>query len=173
MTPARGPLDARGTVAQLAAVPLRLDLVRHGAASPAAGGGDAERPLSPEGVRAVRALAERLALEGWAPERVLSSPYQRARATAEILLEAAGLSRPVELLAELEPDRNPAELAAALAACLDGARHAVLVSHQPLAGLLAEQWCGADVFPGPGTLLQLEFDAGPGRGPGRLVRHLK
>ena len=159
-------------MAHVAAVPLRIDLLRHGPAAPAGAGGDAARPLSPDGARAIRRLGERLAGEGWTPERVLSSPYRRARETAELLLEASGVRAPVLWLEELEPERDPEDLAAVLGAHLGGARHALLVGHQPLAGRLAQRWCGSSLAPAPGELLQIEFEGLPERGPGRLIRHL-
>ena len=65
-----------------------LLLVRHGpAAGKAAGGGDRDRPLTPEGRRAVEALALRLKAEAPAPDRVLCSTARRAQETLDLLLQ--------------------------------------------------------------------------------------
>jgi hypothetical protein len=52
------------------------------------------------------------------------------------------------------------------------AAHVLLVSHQPLAGRALRRWCGVDHEPEPGELVQMEFDASPAAGRGRVVRHI-
>ena len=149
---------------------VRVDFLRHGVAAPAGAGGDAARTLTAGGAEAVRRLGERLAGEGWWPDRVLASPYRRAIETAECVLQAAGVARAIERTPELEPERDPGDLELLLAA--DRAAHVLLVSHQPLAGRTVERWCGTEHEPRPGELVQMTFDASPGPGRGRLVRHL-
>ena len=64
-----------------------LLVVRHGpAAAKAAGGNDRDRPLTPEGRRAVEALASRLRAEAPAPDRALCSTARRAQETLDLLL---------------------------------------------------------------------------------------
>jgi len=149
---------------------VRVDLLRHGRAEPAGAGGDAARTLTVAGAEAVRRLGERLGAEGWWPDRVLASPYRRAIETAECVLAAAGVTRAIERTVELEPERDPADLELLLAA--DPAAHMLLVSHQPLAGRAVDRWCGAEHEPRPGELVQMTFEASPGPGRGRLIRHL-
>src|SRR5438093_6818401 len=122
----------RGTVARPAAVPLRVDVLRHGRSEAAHPDGDPARRLTQAGREAIRALGARLAEEAWSPTRVFSSPYARARETAALVLEAAGRDREIEILAELEPECTPEDLAAALEAARQGATHVLLVGHQPL-----------------------------------------
>ena len=151
-------------------MPVRVDLLRHGRAEPAGAGGDTARTLTVSGAEAVRRLGERLATEGWWPDRVLASPYRRALETAELVLAAAGVARGIERSKSLEPECDPADLELLLAA--EPAAHVLLVSHQPLAGRAVERWCGAEHEPRPGELLHMTFDASPGPGRGRLIRHL-
>ncbi len=73
-------------------------LVRHAKAEGSAPGGDAARRLTPEGRAAFAALAASLAREVRVT-RILSSPFSRARQTAELLADATGA--PVELEAAL------------------------------------------------------------------------
>ncbi|MGE5203733.1 MAG: SixA phosphatase family protein, partial [Acidobacteriota bacterium] len=65
----------------------RLLLVRHGpAAGKAPGGTDRDRPLTPEGRRAVEAIALRLKAVGATADLALCSTARRARETLDILL---------------------------------------------------------------------------------------
>jgi phosphohistidine phosphatase len=105
---------------------VRVYLVRHGKAERDAAGGDVARRLTPEG-RArffafAGALAERLDLS-----RVVTSPFSRARQTAEILSAATGA--PVVENHDLAPGRLTARDLLALARS-QGAGVA-LVGHNP------------------------------------------
>ena len=75
---------------------MRLFLLRHGVAVektdprfPA----DADRPLTPKGIKKTRAAALGLRELGLAPNAVLSSPWLRAVQTAEILCDVLGYSQ--------------------------------------------------------------------------------
>ena len=86
-------MTAGGAGGQAPPVPLLLDLLRHGEALPAAGGGDESRPLSARGARALERLAIRLSGLGWRPDRAFTSPLVRARDSARIarcVIEDAG-----------------------------------------------------------------------------------
>lgn len=148
---------------------MRLDVVRHGHALPTSTIGDAGRILSPEGEAQVRRLAEDLAGEGWRPERAFSSPYTRARQTAALLLRDVPRAPRPEILGELVPDADLEELAAALEARLDGARHALIVGHLPLLGSLLVRLAGGPAGLGTASLARLELPAGWARGSARVV----
>jgi phosphohistidine phosphatase len=64
-------------------------LVRHAKAEPDNDGGDAARRLTPEGRLAFHAVVTRLQRRVHL-DRILTSPYVRARQTAEILSELTG-----------------------------------------------------------------------------------
>jgi phosphohistidine phosphatase len=67
----------------------RLLLMRHAAAAgKGAGGGDRERPLTPDGRRAAKLLGRRLRRDGVSPDHILCSPARRARETLDGLSEA-------------------------------------------------------------------------------------
>ena len=150
-------------------MPLVLEILRHGEAEPAVSGGDAARPLSPAGRRAVAALAAALAIEGWGPKRIFSSPILRARQTAEIVRDATPRAPAIEPLDELLPERDPSDVLAALGAHQANTGHVLLVTHQPLAGRLAALLTGDAPAFRPGTLVRIECAAGPGPGRGRLI----
>jgi phosphohistidine phosphatase len=149
-------------------VPLVLDVLRHGEALPPGIDGDAVRPLSPAGQRALRRLAGELSTRAWRPERVFSSPLRRALETSYIVVDSIPCR--VETLEALRPDGEPMEVLRALeeAEALDG--HVLLIGHQPLLGLLVAWLTGAQE-PGfhPATLLRIECDGGLRRGSGRLT----
>ena len=151
---------------------LRIDLLRHGIAGPSPAAGDAARALTAEGAAAVHRLGERLGLAGWRPGRAFSSPYLRARDTAAIVLGAANVPIAAGVMQELEPDCDPADTVIALGAMADGARHVLLVAHQPLLGRLATLWIGRPMSIAPGEFVGLEFDAAPAPHAGRVIAHL-
>ena len=149
-------------------MPFRLDLLRHGEALPAGNDGDAARPLSPAGRRAVTQIGREFTRRSWRPDWICSSPLRRARETAAILLESVASGGDPEILDELLPDGEPADLLAALTA-LAAAGHLVLVGHQPLLGRLVEHLVGGPERPlAPATLVWIECrELGP-RGVGRV-----
>lgn len=113
-------------------------LLRHAAAHDRAPSGrDADRELTPEGLDRARAVARGLALLEPGIARVVTSPYRRARQSAE----AAAWSLGVELTESraLEPERDPEEILREVAS--EGGGDVLLVGHQPhlgaLLGLLA------------------------------------
>lgn len=89
---------------------------------------DAERPLTPEGRRKVKDAARGLSrLLGEAPDLVATSPWARARQTAELV--AAALGGPLVESALLLPHRTPKSLAAWLSGLQE--ETVVLVGHEP------------------------------------------
>lgn len=137
-----------------------LVVMRHGPAEGLAPhhAGDAERRLTPQGrARTERACA---ALGRLLPrlERIYTSPYLRARETAELL--AAALEAPAPTVTPLlAPGFEPARLAQMLAE--GGERGMAIVAHEPdLSGFVG--WLGGGrVTMGKGTACVTEL-AAPG-----------
>jgi phosphohistidine phosphatase len=74
---------------------MRVILFRHGIAhdrSDPACPADPERALTDEGTKKTRRAARGLSVVGCKPTRILTSPYLRARQTAEIAAEVLGLA---------------------------------------------------------------------------------
>ena len=121
-----------------------LYLCRHAIAEePASGQGDAERALTPEGIRKFRQAARGFVRMGVDVSHVFTSPLLRARQTAEILAEAfAHEKRSVELVIS-----KPLGAAPRLKAFLEElagikGRDVVAVGHEPALG----QWIGELCF---------------------------
>ena|SRR6185503_4719230 len=111
---------------------MELLLVRHGIAAdrdPDRWPRDADRPLTPEGEARFREASRGLSRIHPPVEVVLSSPYPRARRTAEILAEEAGWPPP-QAAGELEAERSSSD-ALRLLRSRAGISSLALVGHEP------------------------------------------
>ncbi|MGN6237804.1 SixA phosphatase family protein [Dyella sp.] len=150
---------------------LELILLRHAEALPAtAGDDDRQRRLSGHGEQEARAAGRWLSSHGARPQRVLCSPAERARATANLALEALGDSPELQLADEIY-DATPGELLALLDQH-DEVGTVMLVGHNPgierLVALLVEG--RSDDFRGmpPGGLAVLHLNGALEPGNARL-----
>ena len=111
---------------------MKLYVLRHGAAEPLALS-DAARRLTPRGEAEVRAVALACAQRLVGLQRIVTSPYQRARQTAAELMRTLNFAG--ELL--VEAALTPAGDAGQVATLIDArGGETLLVSHQPLVGEL-------------------------------------
>ncbi|HEY6065911.1 MAG TPA: phosphohistidine phosphatase SixA [Thermoanaerobaculia bacterium] len=109
-------------------------LLRHAKAHDhAPSGRDEDRELTSRGRARAEAVARGLAVLSPDIEIVLTSPFPRARQTAEPCARALGLDPPREFRALL-PGMDPSRVAKELAR--EGWESALLVGHQPLLGSL-------------------------------------
>lgn len=148
-------------------------LFRHGIAQDQVEGGvDAERRLTPKGLRRTRAAVRGLRALGVAPRVVLSSPLARARETAELALHALA-PRGVEVVPTdaLLPDAPPADLLRVLERL--GVGSVLAAGHAPHLDALLAHALGAS---GHVTSLKKAgaacLEVTPGQGPaprGRLL----
>ncbi|ATJ84350.1 SixA phosphatase family protein [Halomonas beimenensis] len=160
-------------------MPRELLLLRHGKSDWSTPVDDVDRPLKKRGRRGARRIGVWLAKQGKVPERILTSPALRAKATAELCAEAMGLAPAV---VEVEEDlyaAGPEALARVVARCPDVTSRLMVVGHNPgledfLTWLLPEP----PPVPEDGKLLptaalaRVELDgawASLGQGAGRLV----
>ncbi|MBA3981875.1 MAG: phosphohistidine phosphatase SixA [Alcanivorax sp.] len=137
---------------------MRLYVVRHGEAE-AQRTTDEARALTVAGRDGVRQLWRQLVAEGIRPATLISSPYVRARQTAEEIAGECGLTpgAPCELLV---PDGHPQRVFEWLLA-RDDQGPLVLVSHMPLVGHLVGQLSegpGARLPMGVGAVAALEVE---------------
>lgn len=109
-------------------------LLRHAAAEDRADSGrDSDRALTPEGTARARAVALGLAALEPGIGRVITSPYRRARQTADAAAAALGLSGSLSESRALEPENDPQEILREVSA---GSGDVLLVGHQPHLGSL-------------------------------------
>jgi len=135
--------------------PLRLYLVRHAQAEANHPLGDAARRLTTEGRDAFRARADALANEEVRPALILTSPYVRARETAELLGAAAGV--PVEADEALASGRSSGEELVSLARAHGNGT--VLVGHNPEVASAIALAARQELAVPPGTIACLEVGA--------------
>ena len=118
---------------------MQLFLLRHGlAVEPGAPGltHDSERPLTPEGRRKVRRLTRALARLEVQPEVILTSPYVRARQTAELVAAGLKLAKRLRVCEPLAGGGNPKQLIAEIKRRHGRAKSVMLVGHEPDLGRL-------------------------------------
>lgn len=118
---------------------MKLYLVRHGAAEPYQVH-DAERQLTDEGRQQVMQAAG--FLQGVTFDRVLCSPYIRARQTAELLCSTLQCKVAIEIVPWLTPEDEVREVTRKLDGC--PVEKLLVIAHQPLLGALAAWLAEAD-----------------------------
>ena len=97
---------------------------------------DAERPLTPKGRKKMRRNAEGMVALGLSFDRIISSPFVRARQTAEIVAEAFDLVKHLSISQHLAVGGSETELINEVNAL--GCDGIVLVGHEPyLGGLIS------------------------------------
>jgi phosphohistidine phosphatase len=123
---------------------MLLYIVRHGIAErPSAFIQDRNRSLTEEGKAIVTELAIALTEKGVHPDTIISSPYLRAKQTADLL--ATGFSSPliVETDSRLMPNSTPSLLQEILIEYTASAS-VMIVSHEPAVSEFAMTLCSKD-----------------------------
>jgi len=147
---------------------MEVWLLRHAAAEDASESGrDSERALTPEGEERAREVARGLAALKPGIDLVLTSPYRRARQTAEAAARELGLSRRLRSSTALEPGSDPQQILAELRQEQPGG--VLLVGHEPhLGALLGRLLAGRPLLTIPlkkAAVARVEWD---GTGAGEL-----
>jgi len=113
---------------------VNLYVLRHAEAVPRGTPGyrhDSDRPLTKDGVNTMRRAAKgmrRLKLDF---DLILSSPYVRARRTAEITAEVLGAKEKLKFSDHLASDGDSRKLVAELNRDYPGRENVLLVGHEP------------------------------------------
>lgn len=153
------------------AEPVLLYLVRHAIAAERGADypDDSRRPLTPKGAERFRECVAGLSAAGVQIEEVLTSPYVRARQTAELLAEGLEPRPKITNMHALAVDGSAVEVVDTLA------RHAkrrslALVGHEPSMGTLAARLLGQrrPLAFKKGAVACLEVEALPVTRPGTL-----
>ncbi|MBA2712287.1 MAG: histidine phosphatase family protein [Rubrobacteraceae bacterium] len=153
---------------------MYLYLIRHAIAhkrDPERWPDDSERPLTPEGEEEFGGAAIGLGRIVPGVEVLLSSPYERAWQTAEILTQQTGWPTPQSFPA-LEPDVPPEKVLLALQTYA-GTQSIALAGHRPglhelAVYLLTGDAGGADMKIKKGGVVCIEFEDAPKAGAGKL-----
>lgn len=117
---------------------MNLYILRHGIAADLTHGRDADRPLTPKGRRKMRQIAEAIERLDLGIKRILTSPYARARETAEIVAKRLKLKEALVFAEELTPGGTFRELVQRLKDPGAHAEDILLVGHEPcLSGFIS------------------------------------
>jgi phosphohistidine phosphatase len=147
---------------------MEIWLLRHAAAEETSESGrDADRVLTAAGEKRAGAVARGLASLKPGIELVLTSPYRRARQTAEPAARELGLSRRLRESRALEPGHDPQEILEEIRS--EQAAGVLLVGHEPhLGALLGRLVAGRPLVTIPlkkAAMARVEWD---GTGAGEL-----
>jgi phosphohistidine phosphatase len=113
---------------------MNLYILRHGlAVEPEASeySKDSERPLTPKGERKLWKIAQALEEQKIAFDWILSSPYVRARQTAEIVAEALNIHKKLEISETLTPAGSTKKLIEMINRREPPPEDVLLVGHEP------------------------------------------
>jgi len=114
---------------------MEIWLLRHAAAEDrSTSGRDADRTLTEDGHKRARDVARGLAALEPGIELVLTSPFARARQTAEPAARALKLAARLRETSSLEPDRDPEEILGEVRE--EKVAAVLLVGHEPHLGAL-------------------------------------
>lgn len=120
---------------------MNLFVLRHGVAverDPDSFPDDSRRPLTLKGEDRVRLVCDAMQALELSFDRILASPYLRARQTAEILATSLGLRRGLEYCDELKPEGDPKALIRFVNRIRPAPEDLIFVGHEPhLSGLVS------------------------------------
>jgi phosphohistidine phosphatase len=144
---------------------MNLYLLRHGiAVDPSAPGfaKDAKRPLLPKGRRRLRQIARAMGALKIKFDLILSSPYARAKQTAEIVAKSLKRRKQLKFSDELTPGGNPRLLIQQLNDLHPQPENILVVGHEPylskLIALLTAGSINMEIDMKKGSLCQLEVE---------------
>jgi phosphohistidine phosphatase len=145
---------------------MNLYLLRHGiAVDPSVPdfAKDAERPLTPKGKRRLLQIAAAMAALKISFDVMVSSPYVRARQTAEIVAKSLKRRKQLKFSDDLTPGGNPKLLIQMLNELRPRPKTVLLVGHEPylskLIALLTSGSTNMEIDLKKGGLCQLETES--------------
>jgi len=155
---------------------MRIYLFRHGEALSKADpniASDADRPLVEEGIRRTRQAAEGLKRLGIALDAVFTSPWLRAKQTAQIVCEVLEIGGQLKVMEELAGDKTIEHVMNALVKQAQF-EDVMLVGHNPLLSDLAAylltlhtDWTQVDLK--KSGICTVEVERIPPKEPGTLL----
>jgi phosphohistidine phosphatase len=113
---------------------MELYILRHGIAEDLTGslrGGDSQRQLTADGIKKTRSIAKGMKAASCSFDVIFSSPYLRAKQTAEIVAEVIKPANAVKLLPALTPEGSPKDLIDELKKRYGKQKRLLIVGHEP------------------------------------------
>jgi phosphohistidine phosphatase len=113
---------------------MNIFILRHGIAVERGTKGfenDSERPLTPKGKRQLRKSTEAMKRMKLRYDLILSSPYKRAKQTAEIVAEELKLKKRLKFSDTLKFEGDPETMIREIAALKPAPKNLLLVGHEP------------------------------------------
>jgi phosphohistidine phosphatase len=130
---------------------MNLYILRHGIAVQHGDPGypnDADRPLTPKGERKVQAIAEAMDALDLSFDLILTSPYPRARQTAEIVAGVLKAGEKLQVSDDLTPGGSTEQLIQCINTHETQPEDVLLVGHEPyLSELISLLVAGDTSFP--------------------------
>jgi phosphohistidine phosphatase len=126
---------------------VNLYILRHGIAMEKEdwNGDDSTRPLTREGEKQLAKISKALRKMDFAFDLILSSPFERARKTAEIVAEELHWETRVKFSGDLTPEGDPENVIAEIRNLIPQPENALLVGHEPyLSKLISQLICEGD-----------------------------
>src|SRR5581483_4594967 len=110
---------------------MNIYVLRHGIAMEKEDwdGDDSKRPLTREGEKQLEKISKTMKKLDLRLDLILSSPFERAKKTAEIVAENLGLKKVLKFSGELTPEGDPEALIAEISKLKP--ENPVLVGHEP------------------------------------------
>jgi phosphohistidine phosphatase len=144
---------------------MNLYLLRHGiAVDPSVPdfADDMERPLTPKGKRRLRQIAVAMGVLKISFDVIFSSPYVRAKQTAEIVAKSLRCQKKLKFTDDLTPGGNPKLLIQQLNELRPKSKNILLVGHEPylskLIALLTAGNTSMEIDLKKGSLCKLETE---------------
>lgn len=128
---------------------MNLYLLRHGKAEERdlhRYASDEERPLTGEGIRDMKSAAKGMKALKLSFDIILSSPYIRARETAEIVAGTLKFKKRLQLTNLLKVDADPGRMVREIENSYSDLENILLVGHEPFMSRLASRLIGGREF---------------------------
>ena len=110
---------------------MDLYLLRHGDAAEPGMTRDAERPLTEAGTKKIKKIANGMRSMNLSFDSIITSPYRRAKETAEIVCEVLECVSLISMSPNLVPDGEPAAILKELNEDYSRRKKILLVGHEP------------------------------------------
>jgi phosphohistidine phosphatase len=113
---------------------MNIFILRHGIAVERGTKGfenDSERPLTSKGKRQLRKSTEAMKRMKLRYDLILSSPYKRAKQTAEIVAEELKLKKRLKFSDTLKSENDPETMIGEIAGLKPAPKNVLLVGHEP------------------------------------------